>query len=169
MNTEAYISRIKLIDEPFVKQMLSNKHKKSKIQFIDGDFDHLGFDYYVDGFRQSVRTIRNSKKFAKSNYFTVPVDKNNLTSYSNTLYAFIDEVSSSVYLLDGLLLLQYLVENPNCIKENEFQDKKTTYALVSKKDIMTWLKLENDPSKKVSSNSVIYYNKEYANYLSKVI
>ena len=156
MNTEMYVSRVKLIDEPFVKQMLINKYRASKIQFIDSDFNKLGFDYYVDGFRQSVKTVRNSKKFAKSNYFTMMVDKNNLTSYSNTLYTFIDEASNCVYLLDGLLLLQYIVENPDCI--NESKDKKTTYALISKKVIRDLI-AEN-------IKFIIKYNDSYASFLS---
>lgn len=159
MNTEMYVSRIKLIDEPFIKQMLINKYKTSEIQFIDSDFNKVGFDYYVDGFRQPVRTVRNSKKFAKSGYFTVSVDKNNLTSYSNTLYTFIDEASDCVYLLDGLLLLQYIIENPNCI--NESKDKKGTYALISKKDIRD---LVADDSK-----FIIKYNESYVKFLSSTI
>ena len=160
MNTEMYVNRIKLVDEPFVKQMLMNKYKSSKIQFIDADFNKLGFDWYIDGFRQSIKTIRNSNKFKDSNYFTVSVDKNDLTPYSNTLYAFIDEARKCIYLVSGLSLLQYIVENPNCIMESQ-NKKNSYYALIPKKAILTLLELENESVKNVSnSKSIIYYNKK---------
>lgn len=154
MNAKTIANRVKLVDEPFVKRILMNKYRSSGIRFIDENFDKLGFDYCVNGFRQTIRTIRNSPEHRLAESFTVSVDKNNLSQFNNTSYAFIDEASRGVYLINGLSILQYIIENPYRIGESSHG----CFIRISKFKILQMLQKEG--------GSAISYNKDYAKFLT---
>lgn len=127
--------RSKLVDEPIVKMLLTKKYAKSNLTFTDSNSKN---EFYLNGFKRYLRIIRNSSKYFKSRNFVVSVDKNNLKEFSNSMFVFIDEIADSLYITDGITLIQYIIEHSADI--NYTGDSNKSYLLIQKKDVVDLVK-----------------------------
>ena len=141
--------RSKLVDEPIVKMLLTKKYAKSNLKFTDSNSKN---EFYLNGFKRYLTTIRNSSKYFKSRNFVVSVDKNNLKDFSNSMFVFIDEIANSLYITDGITLLHYIIEHSKDI--NYIGDSNKSYLLIRKNDIVDLVK--------ESASGIIEYNKAIA-------
>lgn len=149
MKLNGFAARTKLFDEPLVQNLFSNKYNKSNIQFVRTSDGVLS--YYSSGIKRNVYTFRNSSDYYDSPNFLISVDKNNLTIYNNSSFVFIDEVSDCLYIVDGIELLQYLIDHIDNVKQSN--SGIGYYILIPKKDISS------------IANTNIKYNKQIANLI----
>ena len=160
MKDNCAVNRAKLVDEPIVEMLLSRKYLKSGIRFMKSDLaaDFEGSDIicYSNGVKRNYNIKRNSSKYFRSPNFTMAIDKNNLGAFNNTSYVFIDEVADSLYIVDGLSLLKYILEHKDNINMSSDPNKKP-WVLLPKSDMIL---LVND------KNNIIRYNKSIAHLLS---
>lgn len=146
-------TRSRLVDEPIVEMLLTKKYLKSGIKFMKTEPASSGVSgmiYYANGIRQSLIVKRNSSKYFKSPNFTVTIDKNNLSVFNNVMYVFIDEVADSLYIVNGVQLLKYILTHPDKITVSN-DDVKKSFVLIPKRDLIL---LVND------KNGIIKYNKQ---------
>lgn len=151
------VNRAKLIDEPIVEMLLTNKYYKSGVSFTRADIksDLCGVDIvcYSNGIKRNINVKRNSSKYYSSPNFTMSIDKNNLEVFNNSIYVFIDEVADALYIVDGVSLLSYIVNHDNCIMTSNKNSNKS-YILIPKKDL---LEIIGD-----NNNRIIRYSKQIA-------
>lgn len=160
MHSKNSMNRSKLVDGPIVEMLLSNKYFKSGITFIKSshkeDASIADMVYYIDGIKRSVIIKRNSSKYFNSQNFILHLDKNKLNVFHNTSYVFIDEVANSLYVVDGIKLLKYILDHQSNLKDyNESPNK--AYMVLPKKDIRSII--EENP------NSIIKYGNNIATLL----
>lgn len=152
--------RTKLVDEPVVELLLTNKYHKSDLKFIRSDFqsdtESDGITCFSSGAKRLYCVKRNSSKYYNSPNFSISINKNRLDVYNNTSYVFIDEVSDCLYIVDGMDLLRYIIDHIDKICES---DKKSNsfYMIIPKNDISLMT-----PDK----DHIIKYNKTIANILA---
>ena len=135
-------NRAKLVDEPIVEMILSHKYFKSGIKFmkadLKSDFDGTDIICYSSGSKRILNVKRNSSKYFNSPNFSIAVNKDNLSVYNNTSYVFIDEVADCLYIVDGITLLKYILENADNVRQS---DKKPDnfYIVIPKRDIIAMI------------------------------
>lgn len=143
------MNRSNLIDEPIVEMILTKKYASSGISFIK-DYKSSSTIYCVNGVRRNLVVKRNSSKYYNSHNFFITLNKNNVDVFNNTTYAFIDETSNTLYLVDGIALLKYIIEHKDEL--TQIEDSKLSYILVPKTAI----------SSMTDSSHVIKYNSQFA-------
>lgn len=157
MKVSSAINRAKLVDEPIVEMLLSRKYLKSGIKFMKSDLqtDFNGTDivYYANGIKRFLDVKRNSSKYYNSPNFSISVNKDKIDVYNNTSYVFIDETADSLYIVNGIELLKYILDNVNNIKQSD--KKQDSYYLVIPKQDVILMAGDND--------HIIKYNKSIAN------
>lgn len=152
-------NRTKLVDEPIVETLLSRKYLQSGIKFmksdsLDGNNPYIGC--YYNGIKRSLCIKRNPSRYYNSPNFTISIHKNKMDAFKDTTFVFIDEVSDCLYMVDGGVLLQYILEHSDKLNTIESNEHKA-YILIPKRDIR---KLISD-----SPTSIIRYNKAVAKLL----
>lgn len=151
------VNRAKLVDEPIVEMLLSRRYYKSGIKFmmadLQSDFDGTDIIIQVNGTQRSLNVKRNSSAYYNSPNFTITLDKNNLNTFNNTTFVFIDEVADALYVVDGLKLLKYVLDNQNKVLPSKTSDTKH-FVILPKKELVDML--EDNPS------AIIKYNKQIA-------
>lgn len=149
-------SRSTIIDSSIVETVLSNKFSKSNLRFIRDSHTRQTLLVCVNGTQKILNIRRNSSKYYNSHNFTVGVDKNNLTVFPNSIYVFIDEVKDCLYMVDGTVLLSYILEHSDELIVNKTNNSK--YCMVIPKNNLFNLIKDN-------KDSVIHYNKNIAKLL----
>lgn len=147
MNTN-YIN--KLVNEPVVEMILSQNFKNIR---FEKSLLQKTFICYFDGVKKKIFITRNPAKYYKSNKFNLYINKNNLSIFNCSTFAFIDEVSDSLYLIDGIVLLKYIIDNSDKLVESN----NNTFTLLADKSDICLLAGER--------GRVLKYNKDIANYL----
>ena len=84
------------------------------------------------------------------------INKNNLAEFSNSTFAFIDEVANAIYLVDGVALLQYMIDHSAKVNMLE-TNSSMGWIIIPKKDILNMI--SDNP------NSIIKYNNAIAKIL----
>ena len=95
-----------------------------------------------------------SSKYFNSPNFSIAINKNKLNVYNNTSYVFIDEVADCLYIVDGMDLVKYIIENNDNVRQSE-QKPGNFYLIIPKKDIINMIGDNRD--------HIIKYNKAIAN------
>jgi hypothetical protein len=155
-----FTSRMILSDTPIVEMLLIDKFSKSGIMFektdCKSDLCGTGITCYVSGSKKSLYIKRNSSRYFNSLNFLVTLNKNNLSVFNNALYVFIDEVANCLYLVEGVSLLTYIINNSHkvCVSDKL---NNSYYIIIPKVDIMS-LTGNND--------NVIKYNEGISNLLA---
>ena len=161
MKSTCAANRAKLVDEPIVEMLLSNKYYKAGIKFmkadLQSDFDGADIICYANGVKRSLNVKRNSSKYFNSPNFSITINKNKLNVYNNTSYVFIDEVADCLYIVDGMDLVKYIIENNDNVRQSE-KKPGNFYLIIPKKDIINMIGDNRD--------HVIKYNKAIANLLA---
>ncbi len=153
------INRTKLVDEPIVEMLLNKKYKKSGIQFMkssahDLDCTNSSIICYGNGTRKGLNIKRNSSKYYRSSNFSIAVNKNKLGCYIGNTYVFVDEVSDCLYIVDGMQLLNYILEHADNVKQSD-GNLNNYYIVIPKSDIVLMIADKNA--------GIIKYNKSVAN------
>lgn len=149
-------NRTKLIDEPIVEMLLSRKYSQSGMKFMKSDSSNSSctdISCYYNGTKRLLNVKRNLSRYYNSPNFTVTIHKNKMDVFKDTTFVFIDEVSDCLYMVDGGVLLQYILEHSDKLNAIEGNEHKA-YILIPKRDIR---KLISD-----SPTSIIRYNKAVA-------
>lgn len=158
MKSTCAANRAKLVDEPIVEMLLSNKYYKAGIKFmkadLQSDFDGTDIICYANGMKRSINVKRNSSKYFNSPNFSIAINKNKLNVYNNTSYVFIDEVADCLYIVDGMDLVKYIIENNDNVRQSE-KKRDNFYLIIPKKDILNMIGDNRD--------HIIKYNKAIAN------
>lgn len=158
MKSTCAANRAKLVDEPIVEMLLSNKYYKAGIKFmkadLQSDFDGTDIVCYSNGVKRSLNVKRNSSKYFNSPNFSITINKNKLNVYNNTSYVFIDEVSDCLYIVDGIDLVKYIIEKYDNVRQSE-KKPGNFYLIIPKKDIINMIGDNRD--------HIIKYNKAIAN------
>lgn len=142
--------RTRLIDEPIVEALLLNKYKDSDISFIK----HTNYtECYSNGSKKTLVVKRNPSKHYLSSNFSMILDKNNLQLFNNSMYAFIDEVENSLYLVNSTALLEYILKNTSSITDSE--NSNLSLVLLPRKDI-----------RDLVGYNIVKYDKKIAKLLS---
>jgi hypothetical protein len=149
MKFNGFAARTKLFDEPLVQNLFESKYNKSNIQFVRAPDGILS--YYSSGIKRNVYTFRNSSDYYDSPNFLISVDKNNLAIYNNSSFVFIDELSDCLYVVDGIALLQYLIDHIDNVKQSN--RGIGYYILIPKKDVSN------------IANTSINYNKQVSDLI----
>ena len=161
MKSTCAANRAKLVDEPIVEMLLSNKYYKAGIKFmkadLQSDFDGTDIICYANGVKRSLNVKRNSSKYFNSPNFSITINKNKLNVYNNTSYVFIDEVADCLYIVDGIDLVKYIIENNDNVRQSE-KKPGNFYLIIPKKDIINMIGDNRD--------HIIKYNKAIANLFS---
>lgn len=144
------MNRTALIDEPIVEMLLAKRYASSGISFIK-EYNNPTLAYCVNGVKRNLYIKRNSSKYFNSHNFFISLNKNHLDVFNNSTYVFIDEVSNSLYLVDGITLLKFILNHKDEI--NQIADSDNSYILISKQDII---------SMTTSKTQVIRYNDQFA-------
>ena len=157
MKDNRAVNRAKLVDEPIVEMILSRRYLKSGIKFmksdLETDFDGTDIICYSNGLKRSLNVKRNSSKYYNSPNFSITLNKNKMNSFKSTSFVFIDEVSDSLYIVDGEVLLKYIIENSRNLRSSDDNGVKF-WIIIPKKDILSLI--SDNP------NSIIKYNKQVA-------
>ena len=70
MKSTCAVNRAKLVDEPIVEMLLSNKYSKAGVRFmkadLQSDFDGTDIICYANGTKRSLNVKRNSSKYFNS-------------------------------------------------------------------------------------------------------
>lgn len=151
------LNRTKLVDEPIVEMLLNKKYSKSGIRFMrsaTGDSECTGIICYSNGAKKYLNIKRNSSKYYRSRNFSINVNKNRLDCYSGTTYVFIDEVSDCLYIVDGMQLLNYILDHADSLKQSD-NNPNNYYIVIPKSDIALMISDKN--------NGIIKYSKPIAN------
>lgn len=158
MCNSALYNRTKLVDEPIVKSLLVKSFPKSDIRFMTNtDCNGKMITYcLVNGAKRSLVVNRNVGKHYKSNNFVVSVDKNRLTVFNDSLFVFVDETANSLYMIDGIRLLSYILNNADRLIPTTHDN--VSWLTVPKTDIYD---LIND-----NPRNVIKYSHSVANMFS---
>lgn len=143
------INRTALVDSPIVEMLLANKYRNSNISFLKRDREHPYITCVLDGVKKLINVKRNSARHYDSQNFSIIVDKNNLSKFKNSSFAFIDETADAIYFVDGDKLLTYIVEHKNRINVPEHSTSKM-WVTLPKSDMV------------LISRSTIKYNKHIA-------
>lgn len=150
-------NRARLIDEPIVEMLMAKKYAKSGIKFLHSgsSFDNSSNSVIcsVNGTNKQLSIKRNASKYWDSNNFTITFYKDNLSVFNNNTFVFIDELANCLYLVNGIDLLKYILENIH--KANHSKVGHGYYIIVPKTDIAD-LATNN-------SGDIIRYNKQIAN------
>lgn len=158
MKSTRAANRAKLVDEPIVEMLLSNKYYKAGIKFmkadLHSDFDGTDIICYANGIKRSINVKRNSSKYFNSPNFSIAINKNKLSVYNNTSYVFIDEVADCLYIVDGIDLVKYIIEKYNNVRQSE-KKPDNFYLIIPKRDIINMIGDNRD--------HIIKYNKAIAN------
>ena len=161
MKSTCAANRAKLVDEPIVEMLLSHKYYKAGIKFmksdLQSDFDGTDIICYANGVKRSLNVKRNSSKYFNSPNFSIAINKNRLNVYNNTSYVFIDEVADCLYIVDGMDLVKYIIENNDNVRQSE-KKPGNFYLIIPKKDIINMIGDNRD--------HIIKYNKAIANLFS---
>lgn len=149
-------NRTRLVDAPIIEMILNNKYINSGIKFIKSNSD--GKDCtdivcYGNGTKRGLIIKRNRSKYYRACSFSIEVDKNRMDHYDGDTYVFIDEVSDCLYIVDGVVLLNYMLEHVDNIKQSEFDGNY--YLMIPKSDIVLLM----IPDK---ASGIIKYNKSVA-------
>lgn len=155
MKKNSTINRSIIADEPIVELILSNKFAKHGIEFKkninkNNYLDHA-IQYRVNGFIKDLVVKRNSSKYFKSSNFLFTIDKNKLNIFNNASFVFIDEVQNSLYIVDGIELLKYIISHKDKIMVED--DSTVGFILIPKKDIISIVSCEDN---------IINYGKQFA-------
>lgn len=105
---------------------------------------------HIDGVNKYLKVICNPYKHKKSSNFLFLFNKNSLNKCTNTLYAFHDEVTSSIYLMHGDSLLNYITENIDSVCQSE-KSQNHFFILIPKS---TLCMKANDVVKYISPDNV---------------
>ena len=154
--TNCSTNRARLIDEPIVEMLIAKKYAKSGIKFLHSDSQSDTANSIicsVNGTNKQLNVKRNASKYWNSNNFTITFYKDNLSVFSNNTFVFIDELANCLYLVNGIDLLKYLLENIH--KANHSKVGNGYYIIVPKTDIAD-LATNN-------SGDIIKYSKQIAN------
>ena len=155
--TNCSANRARLIDEPIVEMLLAKKYAKSGIKFLhsDSSFDSASSNIIcsVNGTNKQLSIKRNASKYWNSNNFTITFYKDNLSVFNNNIFVFIDELANCIYIVNGIDLLKYILENIH--KANHSKVGNGYYIIVPKTD-MADLATNN-------SGDIIKYSKQIAN------
>lgn len=128
--------RSKLVDEPIVEMILSQKFKNSKIKFNRlTNNSNYSLTASVNGTVKTIIVVRNSSKYFKSPNFLMSLNKNSLSQFNNSIFAFIDEVSNSLYMVDSVNLLMYIIKNSDNLKQSSKDN--IAWIVIPKKDIVS--------------------------------
>lgn len=128
--------RSKLVDEPIVEMILSQKFKNSKIKFNRlTNNSNYSLTASVNGTVKTIIVVRNSSKYFKSPNFLMSLNKNSLSQFNNSMVAFIDEVSNSLYMVDSVNLLMYIIKNSDNLKQSSKDN--IAWIVIPKKDIIS--------------------------------
>lgn len=161
MKSTCAANRAKLVDEPIVEMLLSHKYYKASIKFmkadLQSDFDGADIICYANGVKRSLNVKRNSSKYFNSPNFSITINKNKLNVYNNTSYVFIDEVADCLYIVDGMDLVKYIIENNDNVRQSE-KKPGNFYLIIPKNDIINMIGDNRD--------HIIKYNKAIANLLA---
>lgn len=156
MKDNCITNRSRIIDEPIVESILSRRYAQSGIKFYkEFDSDYSGIVCYSNGIKKTLFVRRNSSKYYNSPNFSLSFNKNNLSSYYNSMFAFIDEVADCVYIVDGISLLTYIVEHSEYVKQSD-TNSNNYYVIIPKKSIISLIK---------SDAQCIKYSKQIADIL----
>lgn len=157
MKDNRAVNRAKLVDEPIVEMILSRRYLKSGVKFmksdLETDFDGTDIICYSNGLKRSLNVKRNSSKYYNSPNFSITLNKNKMNSFKSTSFVFIDEVSDSLYIVDGEVLLKYIIENSRNLRSSDDNGVKF-WIIIPKKDILNLI--SDNP------NSIIKYSKQVA-------
>jgi hypothetical protein len=145
--------RTKLVDEPIVEMLLSNKYSKANMTFVKSA-DTNEYSYYANGVMRNLVIRRNSSKYYNSANFSISINKDDISVYNNSLFVFIDEIANCLYTVNGEDLLKYILQKKDNLKASS-ANPDSYYLLIPKKDILE-LVSDND-------NHVIKYNESVAN------
>ena len=154
--TNCSTNRAHLIDEPIVEMLIAKKYAKSGIKFLHSDSQSdivNSIICSVNGTNKQLNVKRNASKYWNSNDFTITFYKDNLSVFNNNTFVFIDELANCLYLVNGIDLLKYLLENIH--KANHSKVGNGYYIIVPKTDIAD-LATNN-------SGDIIKYSKQIAN------
>lgn len=160
MRDNGTVNRTRLIDEPIVEMLLNKKYAKSGIKFMkSGSSDSDGTDIicYGNGTKRNLNIKRNSSKYYRSQNFSINVNKNKMGCYSGNTYVFIDEVADCLYIVDGMQLLNYILEHADNVKQSE-SNSNCYYIVIPKSDVALMVPDKN--------YGIIKYNKSVANLLA---
>lgn len=153
--TNCSTNRARLIDEPIVEMLIAKKYAKSGIKFLHSDSQSDTANSIicsVNGTNKQLNVKRNASKYWNSNNFTITFYKDNLSVFNNNTFVFIDELANCLYLVNGIDLLKYLLENIH--KANHSKVGNGYYIIVPKTDI-AGLATNN-------SGDIIKYSKQIA-------
>ena len=154
--TNCSTNRARLIDEPIVEMLIAKKYAKSGIKFLHSDSQSdiaNSIICSVNGTNKQLNVKRNASKYWNSNNFTITFYKDNLSVFNNNTFVFIDELANCLYIVNGIDLLKYLLENIH--KANHSKVGNGYYIIVPKTDIAD-LATNN-------SGDIIKYSKQIAN------
>ena len=158
MKSTCAANRAKLVDEPIVEMLLSNKYYNAGIKFmkadLQSDFDGTDIICYANGMKRSINVKRNSSKYFNSPNFSIAINKNKINVYNNTSYVFIDEVADCLYIVDGIDLVKYIIEKYDNVRQSE-KKPGNFYLIIPKRDIINMIGDNRD--------HIIKYNKAIAN------
>lgn len=150
-------NRTRLVDEPIVEMLLNKKYAKSGIKFMRSsstDSDCTDIVCYGNGARKYLNIRRNSSKYYRSPNFSIAVNKNKLGCYNGNTYVFVDEVSDCLYIVDGMQLLNYILEHADNVKQSD-NSPNNYYIVIPKSDIALMIADKN--------SGIIKYGKSVAN------
>jgi len=149
-------NRTRLVDEPIVEMLLNKRYSKSGIRFMrpaTNDQDCTDIICYSNGTKKTLNIRRNSSKYYRSPNFSIVINKNKLGCYCGNTYVFIDEVSDCLYIVDGMQLLNYILDHADNVKQSE--NSSNCYLVIPKSDIALMVDDKN--------TGIIRYNKSVAN------
>lgn len=153
INTNSGLTnRTKLVDQPIVEMILSKRYCKNGIKFQQSYNDN-SFNYTINSLNRSIHIIRNSCKYYNSHNYSISLNLNKLNIFNNSSFIFIDELVNTMYIVDGMNLLAYIIEKANNIQSDK-DDTSKHFILIPKNDIVN---LTKD-----NINNVIKYNKQIA-------
>lgn len=160
MYNKCAVNRAKLVDEAVVEMVLNHRYEKSGLRIMksdmDADFSGVDLICYGNGTRKALNVKRNSSKYYNSPNFTMTLDKNKLNVFDNSSFIFIDEVANSLYWVDGVELLKYILEHSHKVQVSK-SDASKSYLIIPKSDII--LLVSDKP------NGIIKYSKQIAQWL----
>lgn len=149
-------NRTKLVDEPIVEMLLSRKYSPSGMKLMKSespDSSCTDIECYYNGTKRLLNVKRNLSRYYNSPNFTITIHKNKMDVFKDTTFVFIDETSDCLYMVDGGVLLQYILEHSDKLNPIDSNENKA-YILIPKRDIR----------KLIGNNqtSIIRYNKAVA-------
>lgn len=161
MSDNCIVNRTKLVDTPIVKMILSKTYNKSDIKFMLPDrkleLNGINLICLVNGKKRNICIKRNSQKYFNSQNFTFSLNCNKLNVFNNTLFVFIDELCNSIYIVDGVKLLSYIINNSDKLQASK-SNQSMTWLLIPKSDIISMVS--------EYSNGIIKYNDQVMNLFS---